>query len=187
VSEDITRLLQAAAAGDRDSLSQVAAWAYDELERLAAGRLRRRFGGEAITLEPAALVNETFLRLLRNPIGFENRRHFLAFASQVMLNALADYGRRRRTRKRGGDLVRVTLSGVDPAGSSEGVEIQAFHQALQRLEELDRRKAEVVKLRVLWGAESDEIARYLEVSRPTVERDWRFARAWLAESLGLQP
>ena len=181
---DITRLLRLAADGDGRALDEVAAWAYADLERLAASRMRRRYRGRVgdATLEPAALVNETFVRLLEHPVGFESRGHFLAFASRVMLSALADYERRRRARKRGGDRARITLTGlVDP---NEEVRLGHFEEALQQLQALDPRKADVVRLRVLWGATLGEAARLLEVSVPTVERDWRFARLWLADRLG---
>ena len=185
--EDITLLLGQAAAGDESARERIAAWAYADLERLAARRMRRAFGAGAgaLTLEPAALVNETFLRLLESPVGFENRRHFLAFAGQVMLSALVDYQRRRGARKRGGGMVRVTLSALAAGAAEPVVEPADFAAALAELAALDARKAEVVSLRVVWGADNAEAARLLEVSVPTVERDWRFARVWLAERLDL--
>lgn len=185
--ERITALLSQAAGGDEEAFARVAAWAYDDLERLARARVRRANAprSDARTLEPAELVNETFLRLIDNPVGFENRRHFLAFASRLMLNALVDYDRRRAAAKRGGDRVRVTLAalGGQPTGSTVG--ITAFREALAALEGHDRRKADVVRLRVLWGFEVAEIARLLEVSVPTIGRDWQFARLWLEDRLGL--
>jgi RNA polymerase sigma factor (TIGR02999 family) len=181
----LTTLLQAAAAGDGAALGEVASLTYDELERVAASRLRRAFGASwrNVTLEPAALVNETFLRLLRGEESFANRRHFYAFACQVMATALLDYHRRRAAEKRGGDRVRVTLSGL-PAVAAAGVEIPAAVAALDELAALDARKAEVARLRLFWDASLPEIADLLEISVPTVERDWRFARVWLAERLG---
>jgi len=185
-NHDITRLLGRAAEGDGAAFERVAAWAYAELERLPERRMRRQYGGrlEGLTLEPAALVNETFLRLLEKPVGFANRRHFLAFASRVMLGALADYERRRRAGKRGGDRLRVTLTGLAEAAPPD-VRLTDFEAALGELEALDARKAEIVKLRVLWGASNADAARLLEVSVPTVERDWRFSRLWLGERLGV--
>jgi RNA polymerase sigma factor (TIGR02999 family) len=184
---EITRLLGIAAQGDAAAFEQVAAWAYTELERLAASRMRRRYGGrlDGLTLEPAALVNETFLRLLEKPIGFENRRHFLAFASRLMLGALADYERRRRAQKRGGDRLRVTLTGLADDVRSPDVALSDLEAAFEELEALDARKAEIVKLRVLWGASNEDAARLLEISESTVERDWRFSRMWLGERLGI--
>jgi len=186
---EITRLLSLAAEGDDGAFGQVAAWAYAELERLAARRMRRHYGGrlDGLTLEPAALVNETFLRLLENPSGFANRRHFLAFASRVMLGALVDYERRRRADKRGGDRLRVTLTGLSAAAEPPDIRLSDLEAALADLEGLDPRKAEIVKLRVLWGASNADAARLLEVSASTVERDWRFARLWLGERLGISP
>jgi RNA polymerase sigma factor (TIGR02999 family) len=189
-TDEITLWLGRAAAGDDEAQERVAAWAYGDLERLAARRLRRAYGARAaaLTLEPAALVNETFLRLLESPVGFDNRRHFLAFASRVMLSALVDYQRGRSARKRGGDRVRVTLSGlVEDRMADAGIVPADFAKALAELETLDARKADVVRLRVLWGAASAETARLLEISIPTVERDWRFARSWLADRLEIEP
>ena len=183
--EPVTRWLQAAAAGDAEAAERVAAWAYGELERLAAQRLRREFGRTDVTLEPAALVSETFLRLLRNPTVFENRRHFFAFVSKVMLRVLIDYQRARGAEKRGADRVRVTLAGVRGGDEAIPIDVLALDQALGRLEASAPRKAEVARMRVLWELSMDEIAEVLEISEPTVRRDWRFARTWLAEVLGL--
>lgn len=184
---DITRLLGLAAEGDPAASDRVAAWACAELERLAAARMRRRYRGrlDGLTLEPAGLVNETFLRMLEKPNGFANRRHFLAFASQVMLGALADYDRRRRAGKRGGGQLRVTLTGLEPRREQTDVRLTDLRAALDELEALDGRKAAIVKLRVLWGASNQDAARLLQISVPTVERDWRFARLWLGERLGI--
>jgi RNA polymerase sigma factor (TIGR02999 family) len=176
----VTELLQAAAAGDRSAYDRVFEWAYVEVERLASLRLRDRRG--PLTLEPGALVNETFLKLLQQPLQFENRRHLLGFASTVMLRVLVDYQRQRGARKRGGGAVRVTLGDVEGAGGG-GVDALDLHRSLERLEALDARKAEIAKLRLLWGYEMSEIASLASVSLATAERDWRFARAWLAEAL----
>lgn len=183
--EPVTRWLQAAAAGDSEAEGRVAEWAYDELERLAAQRLRRAFGRTDLTLEPAALLNETFLKLLRNPIVFENRRQFFAFVSKVMLRVLIDYQRSRSAEKRGGEGLRVTLTGIRASDPGIPIDVLAFHQALERLEALDPRKAEIARMRALWGLSMDEIADLLKVSEPTVRRDWRFARTWLADILGM--
>jgi RNA polymerase sigma factor (TIGR02999 family) len=183
--EPVTGWLRAAAEGDSEATERVAAWAYGELERLAARRLQREFGRADVTLEPAALVNETFLKLLQQPVAFENRRHFFAFVSKVMLRVLIDYQRSRSADKRGGDRVRLGLTGVHIGEESGPVDLMAFDQALGRLEGLDARKAEVARLRSLWGLSMDEIAGVLGISEPTVRRDWRFARTWLAEALGL--
>ncbi len=179
----VTELLRAAAGGDATAHERVVEWAYAELEKLAAARLRRRYRGGTPTLEPAALVNETFLRMLPDELDFQNRRHLLAFAGTVMLRVLVDYQRERGAKKRGGDVVKVTLTGLGHARSSSGVDMLDFQNALDRLQEMDSRKAEVVRLRLLWGCEMSEVAELLQTSLSTVERDWRFARSWLADAL----
>lgn len=181
----VTRLLQRASEGDAEAFGEVAEWAYARLERLAGQRLRRRYGAElgGVTLEPAAVVNETFLKLLWKPTGFADREHFLNFASKVMLRVLIDYDRRRRAEKRGGEAITVTLSAAGPGGEPTPYTVAALGEALEVLGELDERKTAVAKLRLLWGLENAEIARALEVSVPTVERDWRFVKSWLAVRL----
>lgn len=195
MADDITELIAAASAGDRDAFEAVASWAYDRLEKAAAYHMKRHFGTglHGVTLEPAALVNETFLKLLRDfgegraaRRGFSDRRHFVAFANKVMARALIDYHRRRGRAKRGGGQLRVSLSGLE-AGSEATGALQDLTAALEALEALDGRKAETVKLRLLWGLENREIAEVLEVSLATTERDWRFSRAWLADRLRLRP
>ena len=178
----VTALLRRAAEGDARAYDRVAAWAYKELERLASARLRRRYSGSPATLEPAALVNETFLKMLQQPREFENRRHLLAFAGTVMMRVLIDHQRQRHAQKRGGHALQVTLDELS-SDRPEGVDLIDFQHALERLEALDARKGEVLKLRLLWGYEMTEIAEIMEVSLSTVERDWRFARTWMAEAL----
>ena len=183
--QKITRLLHLAASGEEQATEELVAAVYGDLERVARRQMRRRYGGElaGVTLEPAALVNETLLKLLQSPREFENRRHFYGFATKVMLRVLIDYQRARQAEKRGGDRVRVTLSGLRGAGSTEIAEASDLADVLERLEELDPRKAEVVKLRVFWGLEMKEIAELLETSLSTVDRDWKFSRNWLAWQL----
>ena len=185
-SGDITQLLRRAAGGEEGAFEDVVARVYDELERVAAARMRRSFGHDlpGVTLEPAALVNDTILKLIEHPRDFENRRHFYAYATKVMLRVLIDYQRRRSAEKRGGDRIRITLSDLTP-GSKEPTAAGAAELAecLERLAAVDPRKADVVKLRVFWGLGMQEIAETLSSSIATVERDWRFARRWLAFEL----
>lgn len=182
---DITVLLESAASGDESAVDALIERVYGELEQLAARRMRERFGPGlgGVTLEPAALVNETFLKLLRRPLAFENRRHFFSFATRVMLRALTDYQRARAAAKRGGDQVRVTLTGLGSPDEAVAPEVAIVSSSLEALEELDPRKAEVVALKVFWGLEMAEIGERLGVSLRTVERDWRFARSWLKARL----
>ena len=177
----VTRWLQEAAAGDRDAQEQIAEWAYAELSELAAARMRR--SSEALTLEPSGLVNETFVRLLEHPVGFANRRHFFAFVSKVMLRVLIDYQRSRRAEKRGGRAVKLVLDGVALPGQPSAFDAIVVRDVFGKLEQVDPRKAEVARLRALWGLEVDEVADLLGVSKPTVVRDWRYVRNWLADRL----
>ena len=117
---EITRLLRAASAGDREAYEGLAAQVYPELEKVARRQMARRFGrrAQALTLEPAALVNEAFLKIAETHPGFENRRHFYTFMTRVMLTTLVDYDRARRARKRGGDTPKLGLTGL-VAGDSK--------------------------------------------------------------------
>lgn len=188
---DITRLLGEVHSGKDGALDELMRVVYADLERAAAAQLRDRFGQRAlhVTLEPAALVNESFMKLIRHRYQYDNRGHFFAIATKVMLNVLIDYCRQRNAAKRGGDRTRISFSFAAnqadrPDDGKLHVQIEPLAEALQKLEELDSRKADVVKMRVVWGMTNDEIAVALDVSRPTVERDWRFAKAWLAEQVG---
>jgi RNA polymerase sigma factor (TIGR02999 family) len=184
---EITRLFESAARGDDTAFEQVVERVFAELEKLARRQMRDRFGGlEGLTLEPKAIVNETLMKLLPRPPRFVNRRHFFAFASKVMRRVLLDYQKARGRARRGGAALRVTLSDLGAAASTppETGAVQVG-EVLDHLEELDSRKCEVVQLKVFWGLEMSEIAETLEVSLSTVERDWRFSRAWLARELAL--
>ena len=184
-SGEITQLFEAATEGDPTAFDRVVELVYAELEGMATRLLRDRFGDlRGLTLEPAAIVNETILKLLPDRPEFVNRRHFFAFASKVMRRVIIDYQRARQRDKRGGRALRVTLTDLGGAtppdtGAAEVVEV------LEHLEELDPRKCEVVQLKIFWGLEMPEIAQTLDVSLSTVERDWRFSRSWLARELAL--
>lgn len=184
----ITRLLGEAYDGRDDALDEVMELVYSDLRRIAEGQMRRRYGGRAdnLTMEPSVLVNEAFLRLIKQRKKYDSRGHFFAIATRVMLRVLMDYDRKRRSAKRGGDQVQVSLSGVaTPAGNGEAsVDIAAFVQAIERLGNLDPRTAEIVHLRLLWGLTAAEIAEATDLSSRTVEREWRFGRRWLAAELG---
>ena len=184
---EITELLQRAADGDEVALEEVMQQVYDDLRRVAHQRMHGKFGGgyRDRTLEPTALVHETFLRLREQRSEFRNRRHFFAVATRVMMRALIDYQRAKLADKRGGDQIQVTISRLHqlPDGAAP-IDMAALAEALEQLEQLDSRKAEVVRLYVLWGFEMTELAEMLDVNVRTIERDWKFSRVWLAERLG---
>lgn len=184
--ERITRLLEQAEEGRPGALDEAVTLMYRDLHGAADRLLRDRYGPgfPGATLEPAALVNETYLSLLRQRSGYQNRSHFIAIATRQMLRVLADYERGKSRQKRGGDQVRVTLTGIAAdlvAGDDTGIE--EFAEVLDRLEGLDPRAAEVARLHFVWGRGLDEVAALLGLSTRTIERDVRFARAWLAEAL----
>lgn len=189
--EDITELLQKANEGSREAVNALWAAVNDELRALAQRHIEREFGSRSpgVTLQPTALVNETYLRLIKQRAKFDNRGHFFAVATKVLIRVLCDYERERKAAKRGSGWVRVTLDPDAMAAPSNdenedrGTPIEELVAALEKLENLDARKAEVVKLRVFWGLTIEEAAKALDVGHATIERDWEFARAWLNKSL----
>ncbi len=193
---EITILLRKIDGGEPGAMDELMRLVYGDLERMAASSLRRQFGGRAgqLTLEPAALVNESFLRLIKQRKQFDNRGQFFAIVTKLMLRVLIDYRREKQAAKRGGALpggqARVTLAleegrHADPHAPSTLVEVEDLAGALDRLESLDPRKADIVRMRVVWGMTVPEVAEALETSPSSVDRDWRFAKAWIADEVGL--
>ena len=154
---------------------------YSELRKVAAFHLKRR--APQASLQPTALVNETWLRLAQH--HWKSRSHFMAVASTTMRNVLVDYVRARLAEKRGGEWTRISIDGgSEPEGMTFSlVQVLDVHNALQRLSQLDARKARVVEMRFFGGMDFDEIAEALNISRVTAKRDWQFSRAWLYDSL----
>jgi RNA polymerase sigma factor (TIGR02999 family) len=153
---------------------------YPELRRLAAFYLRRR--APQATLQPTALINEAWLRIARQP--WKTRSYFMAVASRAMRNVLVDYARARLAEKRGRDWTRVQIDGVEAEGMTFSlVQALAVHESLEKLEQLDARKARVVEMRFFGGMQFEEIAELLNISLVTAKRDWQFSRAWLYDSL----
>ncbi len=182
----ITALLHKVEAGDESARNRLMDQVHGDLVRLADIHMKRRFGQclAGVTLEPGALVNETYLRLIKQRQRFDNRGHFFAIATRLMLRVLVDYQRERLAEKRFGGKARVTLSGLERNDELPATaDASDLALAMEKLEALDGRSADVVKLRVLWGLSLDEIATALETSRSTVDREWRFARRWLATEL----
>jgi RNA polymerase sigma-70 factor (ECF subfamily) len=181
---DATGLLLAATAGDRGALDAMMPLVYAELHRLAAGYLRRERADH--TLQPTALVNEAYLRLVnQRRVDWHNRAQFLGLAAGMMRRILANYARDRAAAKRPGvDRERISLSLVEDASPGSDVELIAVDDALERLSALDARKARVVELKFFGGLTTEETAEVLQISRATVEREWSFARAWLFDALG---
>ncbi len=168
--------------GDRAASSQLFEIVQDDLKALA----RKLFVSERTdhTLQPTALVNEAYLRLRDcSALSWQDRAHFYAIAARAMRHVLIDHARARLASKRGGGQARVSLHESMDGGADWDADVLALDEALNRLAELDERKARVVELRFLGGLSVDEVAHVLEVSRSTVEANWRYARAWLSRAL----
>ena len=184
--QEITPLLERAHRGDREALEAVSRLVYGDLLGLARKLMYRRYGGKAgaLTLEPASLVNETFVKLLRQRNQYKNREHLFAIATKIMMRVLADYNKARNRQKRAGNRVRVSLSALGAKGAvGPETDLPALREALEKLEQSDPRGARIARLRLLWGMNATETAEVLGVSRSTVTRDWEAARKWLAERL----
>jgi RNA polymerase sigma factor (TIGR02999 family) len=138
----------------------------------------------AHTLQTTAVVNEAYLRLVdQQGADWRSRAHFFAVSAQVMRHILVDYARRKYSGKRGGAAHKGTLDEVAPASTERAAELVALDEALQALAELHPRRCKVVELRYFGGLNNREAAEVLGISEVTVERDWRFARAWLYREL----
>lgn len=178
---DITKLLHAWNAGDQSALERLLPIVYAELRRVAHNHLRREAPGH--TLQPTALVNEAYMRLVAiTRITWQDRAHFFALCSTLMRQILVDAARARRVAKRGGGAVRVTLD-ERLVPSDVSTDALALDAALKALEQVDARKSRVVELRFFAGLSVDETAAVLDVSTDTVSRDWKFAKTWLLREL----
>jgi RNA polymerase sigma factor (TIGR02999 family) len=189
---DVTRLLVAVRSGDPDANARLMEVLHTELARLA----RRYMRGERPnhTLQPTALVNEAYIRLLgKESPTWQNRAHFLAHAARAMRQILVDHARANRSDKRGGKHVKISLESVGSdsdrslaetlASPGPPAEIIALDEALEELSTLDPRQAQVVELRFFGGLLEAEIAELLSVTPRTVRREWSTARLWLQRRL----
>ncbi len=178
----VTRLLRRADSGDRSAMDELMRLVYAELRALAQRQLRTERPSH--TLTPTALVHETFLRLAQaEPVGWRSRAHFFAVAARAMRRILVDHARRRLARKRNPDEAIVTFSGGRFRQSATPAELVEIHLALGKLETLYPRPASVVELLLFGGLTHAEVAVMMRVSLSTVQRDWRFAKAWLTHEL----
>lgn len=181
--EDITRLLRAWQDGDEQALDGVLPAVWDELRRIAAHELRANAGHE--TLQPTALVNDVFVRLLgASRLDIRDRKHLFTTAAKVMRQVLIDRARAQgRAKRGGGQWQRVDFIEAMALPIEDGTNLPALGEALDALSALDPRMAEVVELRCFAGLEVAQVANLLGVDERTVYRDWAMARAWLRERL----
>ena len=177
---DVTRILNAIEQGDAQATDELLPLIYGELRLLAAQKLSRELPG--LTLEATALVHEAYLRLIgsENP-GWDCRGHFFAAAAEAMRRILIEDARRKKYRRHGGQYNRVTLneSLVRENKTISPGDLLALDEALQKLENEDKTKAELVKLRFFAGLTGEQAAKALGISHATAERYWAYARSWL--------
>lgn len=173
-----TKLLIAWGGGDAHARERMLPLVYDELRRLAASYLRRERPGH--TLQPTALVHEAYVRLVdQRQVDWSNRAQFIGLAAVMMRRILVNHARDRVADKRGAGAEHVPLTLAGERFGTPELNVLDLHEALERLAALDARKSQIVELKFFGGLTMDEIAQTLGVSRATVEREWKFSRAWL--------
>ncbi len=181
-THEITHLLVAWNHGDQAALESLSPLINQELHRLA--KLYMVGERQGHLLQPTALVNEAWLRLIDwQNVEWKNRAHFLGLAAQIMRRILVDFARARDREKRGGDALQVSLSEASNVPSERNAELVALDDALQALEKLSPRQARMIELRFFAGLTDEESAEALGVSVGTVRRDWSLAEAWLFREL----
>lgn len=178
---DISLLLQQLGSGDVASQEKIWQTLYQELRTLAKAMLAQEKPGH--TLQPTALINEAYLRLIGSEASFANRRYFFGAAAQAMRRILVDYARYKHSQKGGGNREQLPLE--EPAWTPQlpPSEVLAIHEALELLKQEDPVSAEIVTLHFFAGFSLEETAELLEISRATAYRCWTYARAWLRDKL----
>jgi RNA polymerase sigma factor (TIGR02999 family) len=177
---DVTDLLHRWSKGDREALDRLAPIVYGELRRLAGHYLKSERGDH--TLQPTALANEAFLRLVRQNTDWESRSQFFGVSARIMRRVLVDHARHRLAQKRGSG-EKVSLDDVLTIPEAPHVDLVALNESLERLGEFDEQKLRVVELRYFCGLSVPETAEVLGISPSTVQRDWSIAKAWLYRDL----
>jgi RNA polymerase sigma factor (TIGR02999 family) len=179
---DVTGLLAELTGGNSEVVNALLPLIYDELHRAADNQLRHERRDH--TLNATALVHEAYLKLIdQDRVTWQNRAHFLGVAAQAMRRILINYAEQRRAQKRGGDMVATTFDDDLVPRDHRADELVDLDEALTRLKAISPRQAATVEYRFFAGLTHEEIAEVLQVSVPTVRRDWRLARAWLTNEL----
>jgi RNA polymerase sigma factor (TIGR02999 family) len=175
-------VLQAAQAGDRQAAADLLPLVYDELRQLAAQRLARQAPGQ--TLQPTALVHEAYVRIAGDSqLTWEGRQHFFFAAARAMRDILVEQARRKAGPKAGGGRRREDLDDACAVLEPPPADVLAVHEALAELEERDPLKAQIILLRYFTGLTMDETAAILGIAERTLDRHWRYLRAWLMKRL----
>jgi len=184
----VTQLLIDWSKGDQKALDKLMPLVYSELRRLAGNYLRRERLGH--TLQPTALVNEAYLKLIdQKNAKWQNRTQFYGVAAQLMRRILVDHARQHQAAKRGGsDQQRLSITSAGQLGAKQlanepAIDLLALHEALNELAEIDPQQSRLVELKFFGGLSIEETAEVLGVGHATVERDWKMARAWLRRKL----
>src|SRR5437773_11438550 len=182
-SEGVTQLLIDWSKGDQKALDKLMPLVHSELRRLANNYLRRERQNH--TLQPTALVNEAYLKLVdqRNP-KWQNRAQFYGVAAQLMRRILVDHARQHQAAKRGGFAQqRLSITGGERLAAKPEMDLLALHEALEELRTFDPQQERIVELRFFGGLSIEETAEVMGIGHATVERDWKMARAWLRRKL----
>jgi RNA polymerase sigma-70 factor (ECF subfamily) len=180
--EGITELLEKWGQGDQGALDQLLPLVYNELHRLAGAYLRRE--RREHTLQPTALLNEAYLKLIdQHSIRWQNRAQFYGVAAQLMRRILVDHARAHYAAKRGGDRYPVSLKNIGGFGNQPDADLLELHEVLDRLAKIDPEQSRMVELRFFGGLTIEETAEVMHVSHATVEREWKIAKAWLKRAL----
>ena len=180
--QEVTQLLGAWRGGDEGALEKLIPLVQPELHRLAHYYMSREHAGH--TLQTTELLDEAYLRLVDDPNrNWQSRTHFIAAAAQLMRRIMVDHARERRSLKRGGGALKVTLDEAALVTDSRSEELLALDEALERLAAQDPRKSQIVELRYFGGLTVAETAEFLKVGQRTVEREWNMAKAWLYRAL----
>lgn len=181
-SSDVTQLLVDWSNGDQAALNKLLPLVNAELRQLARRYMRRERPGH--TLQTSALVNEAYLRLIdQRHVQWQNRAHFFGIAAQLMRRILIDHARSHHYAKRGGGALKVSLDEATAVTEARAAELLAVDEALEKLTAMDARKGRIVELRFFGGLTEEETAEVIGVSLPTVQREWRAAKAWLHRML----
>jgi len=181
--ESITQLLLDWSKGDQKALDKLMPLVYSELRRLAGNYLRRERSGH--TLQPTALVNEAYLKLIdQKNAKWQNRAQFYGVAAQLMRRILVDHARQHQAAKRGGsDQQRLSITTAEQLVKQPELDLLALHEALEELTAIDPQQGRIVELKFFGGLSIEEMAEVLGIGHATVERDWKMARAWLRRKL----
>jgi RNA polymerase sigma factor (TIGR02999 family) len=178
----VTEVLRAAQAGNPEAVAQLLPLLYSELHRLAQARMSKLPPGQ--TLQPTALINEAYLRLVgKKDLHLESRKHFFFAAARAMRDILVERARTKAGPKRGGGRHRIELNDAIAFDEPPAQEVLALHEALAELEQQDPLKAQIVQLRYFAGMNSAEAAHVLGISERTLHRHWRFIKAWMKNRL----